>query len=83
MQAARGWVKERGLFRRPVLSPNRSWPWLPPAVRAEPGGSLRSTGEKSRIPAWASRLAWTRGESGHVVTIGIGGYHGRQNYGAG
>src|SRR5215813_12298652 len=40
-------------------------------------------GEKSRQPAYASRVAWIRGDSDQVLTMGIGGYYSRQNYGAG
>jgi hypothetical protein len=40
-------------------------------------------GEKSRQPAYASRLAWSRGESDRVLSLGLGGYYSRQNYGAG
>jgi len=43
-----------------------------------PGG-----GEQSRIPAVGSRLAWTHGAGDHALTLGIGGYYSRQNYGAG
>ena len=40
-------------------------------------------GEQSRIPAAGSRVAWTRGVGDHAMTLGIGGYYSRQNYGAG
>jgi hypothetical protein len=40
-------------------------------------------GEKSRQPAYASRVAWMHGDSDQVLTMGIGGYYSRQNYGAG
>ena len=40
-------------------------------------------GEQSRIPAVGSRLAWTHGAGDHALTLGIGGYYSRQNYGAG
>lgn len=43
-----------------------------------PGG-----GEQSRIPAAASRVAWVHGVGDHAMTLGIGGYYSRQNYGAG
>jgi len=42
-----------------------------------------SGGEQSRIPAAGSRLAWTHGVGDHALTLGIGGYYSRQNYGAG
>lgn len=40
-------------------------------------------GEKSRQPAYGSRVAWTHGDASHALTLGIGGYYSRQNYGAG
>jgi hypothetical protein len=40
-------------------------------------------GEKSRQPAYASRVAWMHGDSDQILTIGIGSYYSRQNYGAG
>jgi hypothetical protein len=40
-------------------------------------------GEQSRIPAFGSRVAWTHGTGEHAVTLGVGGYYSRQNYGAG
>jgi hypothetical protein len=43
-----------------------------------PGG-----GEQSRTPAVGSRVAWTHGVGDHALTVGIGGYYSRQDYGAG
>ena len=43
-----------------------------------PGG-----GEQSRKPAVGSRVAWTHGAGDHALTLGIGGYYSRQDYGAG
>jgi hypothetical protein len=40
-------------------------------------------GEQSRLPAAGSRVAWTHGLGDHALTLGIGGYYSRQNYGAG
>jgi len=40
-------------------------------------------GEQSRIPAAGSRLAWTHGVGDRALTLGVGGYYSRQNYGAG
>jgi hypothetical protein len=40
-------------------------------------------GEQSRIPAAGSRVAWTHGVGDHALTLGMGGYYSRQNYGAG
>ncbi len=39
-------------------------------------------GEKSRQPAYATRLAWSHGDPTNPLTIGIGGYYSRQDYGA-
>ena len=40
-------------------------------------------GEKSRQPAYASRIAWTHGPDERALTFGVGGYYSRQNYGMG
>jgi hypothetical protein len=40
-------------------------------------------GERSRIPAAGTRLAWTHGVGDHALTLGVGGYYSRQSYGAG
>jgi hypothetical protein len=40
-------------------------------------------GEQSRIPAVGSRVAWTHGSGDRALTLGIGGYYSRQNYGGG
>jgi hypothetical protein len=40
-------------------------------------------GEQSRAPAVGSRVAWTHGEGDHAMTLGVGGYYSRQNYGGG
>jgi hypothetical protein len=40
-------------------------------------------GEASRKPAVGSRLAWTHGAGDHALTLGIGGYYSRQDYGVG
>jgi len=40
-------------------------------------------GEKSRQPAYGSRVAWTHGDSDRTLTLASGGYYSRQNYGAG
>jgi hypothetical protein len=42
-----------------------------------------SEGEQSGQPAYAARVAWTRHALGRDVTVGIGGYYGRQNWGFG
>jgi hypothetical protein len=40
-------------------------------------------GEQSRKPAVGSRVAWTHGAGDHALTLGVGGYYSRQNYGVG
>ncbi len=40
-------------------------------------------GERSRQPAYASRIAWTHGPDDRSLTLGVGGYYSRQNYGIG
>jgi hypothetical protein len=40
-----------------------------------------SWGERSGQPAYAARVAWSRHISGQDLTIGFGGYYGRQNWG--
>lgn len=42
-----------------------------------------SGGEQSRVPALGSRMAWSHGARERGLTLGIGGYYSRQNYGAG
>jgi hypothetical protein len=38
-------------------------------------------GERSRQPAYATRVAWSRTVFGQPLRVGVGGYYGRQNYG--
>jgi hypothetical protein len=42
---------------------------------------IPEAGEKSGQPAYAARLAWTRGIFGQPLTLGAGGYYARQNWG--
>lgn len=48
-----------------------------------PEDRVPSEGEQSGQPAYAARVAWTRRMLGRDVTVGIGGYYGRQNWGFG
>jgi hypothetical protein len=50
-----------------------------------PQGDYRypTVGEQSGQPAYASRIAWSRRTFGRDLTIGAGGYYGRQNWGFG
>ncbi|TAM84413.1 MAG: hypothetical protein EPN47_01710 [Acidobacteria bacterium] len=40
-------------------------------------------GERSRQPAYASRIAWSHGQNDRALVLGIGSYYSRQNYGIG
>jgi hypothetical protein len=40
-------------------------------------------GERSRQPAYATRVAWTHNVFGQPLRVGAGGYYGRQSYGFG
>ena len=42
---------------------------------------MPQAGEASRQPAYATRIAWTHRVFGHDLTLGIGGYYSRQNWG--
>jgi hypothetical protein len=42
-----------------------------------------SKGEQSGQPAYAARVAWSHHAFGRDVTVGVGGYYGRQNWGFG
>ena len=42
-----------------------------------------SEGEQSGQPAYAARVAWSHHAFGRDVTVGFGGYYGRQNWGFG
>lgn len=42
-----------------------------------------TAGENSGQPAYATRLAWTQSVNGQNLTVGVGGYYGRQNLGYG
>jgi hypothetical protein len=51
-----------------------------------PNGQYARTptwGEESNEPAYAARVAWTRRTYGQDMTIGAGGYYGRQSWGFG
>ena len=42
-----------------------------------------SEGEQSGQPAYGARVAWSHHALGRDVTVGVGGYYGRQNWGFG
>jgi hypothetical protein len=42
-----------------------------------------SAGERAGQPAYAARIAWTHGGSSRPLTVGVGGYYERQNWGFG
>jgi len=50
-----------------------------------PEGDYRypTAGEQSGQPAYATRIAWSRRAFGRDLTIGLGGYYARQNWGFG
>ena len=48
----------------------------------EPGNDrLPSWGEESGQPAYATRISWSHRAFGQNLTVGVGGYYGRQNWG--
>jgi hypothetical protein len=49
----------------------------------DPEDRVPSQGEQSGQPAYAARVAWSRHAFGRDVTVGVGGYYGRQNWGFG
>jgi hypothetical protein len=48
-----------------------------------PQERVPSEGEQSGQPAYAARVAWSHHAFGRDVTVGFGGYYGRQNWGFG
>ncbi|MCC6585336.1 MAG: hypothetical protein IT168_01345 [Bryobacterales bacterium] len=42
---------------------------------------VATAGERSRMPAFASRVGWRRGEGSDRTEIGVSGYYSRQNWG--
>ncbi|HYL73799.1 MAG TPA: hypothetical protein VEU96_06315 [Bryobacteraceae bacterium] len=52
-------------------SPAAEYNWMP------------SAGERSRVPAYATRLAWQLGTGDRLATLGAGAYYSRQNWGFG
>jgi hypothetical protein len=48
-----------------------------------PGSREPSEGEQSGQPGYAARVAWSHHAFGRDVTVGAGGYYGRQNWGFG
>jgi hypothetical protein len=49
----------------------------------DPEDRVPSQGEQSGQPAYAARVAWSHHAFGRDVTVGVGGYYGRQNWGFG
>jgi hypothetical protein len=49
----------------------------------DPEDRVPSQGEQSGQPAYAARVAWNHHAFGRDVTVGVGGYYGRQNWGFG
>ena len=73
------------MFRRRIACYCKGDYSIPCRVRRRTSQYYRSPdgGEQSRKPAVGSRVAWTHGAGDHALTLGIGGYYSRQNYGAG
>jgi hypothetical protein len=84
------WVPQVRVEQRTNISGDSTVTWqagiLDP-LSGQPAGAsfLRSSqaGERSRQPAYAARLAWTRGQAERTFVIGLGGYYSRQNWGFG
>jgi HAMP domain-containing protein len=60
--------------------------FLDPLSGEPPASEIYRTpqaGERSRQPAYASRIAWTHGPVDRALSLGLGGYYSRQNYGLG
>ncbi len=51
--------------------------WQPPS---DPYYRSAQAGESSGQPAYAIRTAWSRPVFGHPLTLGVGGYYGRQDW---
>jgi hypothetical protein len=49
----------------------------------DPEDRVPSEGEQSGQPAYAARVAWSHHMMGRDLTVGLGGYYGRQNWGFG
>ena len=49
----------------------------------DPEDRVPGEGEQSGQPAYAARVAWSHDAFGRDVTVGVGGYYGRQNWGFG
>jgi hypothetical protein len=49
----------------------------------DPEDRVPSEGEQSGQPAYAARVAWSRHMMGRDLTVGLGGYYGRQKWGFG
>ncbi len=57
---------------------------LDPLTGEPPGDQfyrLPQAGERSRQPAYATRVAWTHAAFGRPLTVGAGAYYARQNWG--
>jgi hypothetical protein len=71
------------------------WNWIPQAsiehrLRVSERGTFSFQGgivdpapRSSKQPGYATRVAWSSGDTDRPLTLGIGGFYSRQNYGAG
>jgi regulator of replication initiation timing len=60
--------------------------FLDPLSGEPPASEIYRTpqaGERSRQPAYASRITWNHGPDDRALSLGLGGYYSRQNYGLG
>jgi hypothetical protein len=65
----------RFLFQGGILDPLTGEPPVSQFLRTP------QAGEASRQPAYATRIAWTRRVFEHELTLGVGGYYSRQDWG--
>jgi hypothetical protein len=83
------WTPQIHVERRIALSDNDKFSVqagiLDPLTGELPGeyDRIPTAGERSRVPAYATRLGWQRTVGGQTMTTGTGGYYSRQNWGFG
>lgn len=82
------WTSQVRIERRFDLSANSSVKLqggildpLTGELPADPFSRFPSAGERSRQPAYASRISWTHHAFGRNISLGAGGYYSSQNWG--
>lgn len=82
------WVPQARVEHRLVFSESSSFTFqggiVDPQTGEFAGTSFRrapQASEKSHQPGYAARIAWAYGPSERSVTLGVGGYYNRQNWG--